>query len=203
MQRQLAKMMVTAGFALRRCGAPVLSSRRSQLPLKGDSMVLGLSIETFTLLHVVISLVGIVTGIFALAGMLRGAEPGWMTHVFLITTALTTLTGFLFPITAFTPALGTGIVSTALLIPAFLGLYVFHLGGAWRWIYAVTATAAFYLNTFVLVVQAFQKVPPLAALAPTQSEMPFVLTQGALLLGFLWLGYRAVMRFRPPAGLAA
>lgn len=166
-------------------------------------MILGLSIENFTLLHVVISLIAIATGIVALAGMLRSAAPGWVTHVFLLTTALTTITGFLFPITAFTPALGTGLVSTALLIPAFLGIYAFHLAGSWRWIYAVTAIAALYLNCFVLVVQSFQKVPSLAALAPTQSEPPFVIAQGALLLAFLWLGWRAAQRFHPPALAAA
>lgn len=166
-------------------------------------MILGLSIENFTLLHVVLSLIGIGTGIAALVGMLRSSAPGWITHVFLITTALTTITGFLFPITAFTPALGTGIVSTALLIPAFAGLYAFHLAGGWRPVYVVTAIAALYLNCFVLVVQAFQKVPALFELAPTQSEPPFLIAQSALLLAFLWLGWRAVRRFHPPALQAA
>jgi hypothetical protein len=160
-------------------------------------MVLGLPIENFTLLHVVISLVGIATGVIALAGMLRSAAPGWITHVFLVTTALTTITGFLFPITAFTPALGTGLVSMAFLIPAFLGIYAFHFAGAWRLIYAVTAVVALYLNCFVLVVQAFQKLPALAALAPTQSEPPFVAAQAVLLVAFIWLGWRAAKRFHP------
>ncbi len=160
-------------------------------------MILGLSFENFTLLHVVISLVGIVTGIVALAGMLRSATPGWITHVFLITTALTTITGFLFPITAFTSAIGTGIVSTVLLIPAFAALYLFHLTGAWRWIYVVTAVAALYLNCFVLVVQSFQKVPTLAEFAPTQSEPPFQIAQAIVLIAFIWFGWRAVKRFHP------
>jgi hypothetical protein len=162
-------------------------------------MILGLSIENFTLLHVVISLVGIVSGILALVGMLRSDAPGWITHVFLATTALTTITGFLFPITAFTPALGTGVVSTALLIPAFIGLYAFHLAAAWRWIYVITAVAALYLNCFVLVVQSFQKVPALAALAPTQTEAPFLIAQSVLLAAFIYLGWRAVRAFHPPA----
>lgn len=158
-----------------------------------------MSIETFTLVHVALSLVGIAAGLVALAGMLRAQRPGFVTHLFLITTALTTLTGFLFPVTAFTPALGTGIVSTLLLVPAFAGLYVFRLAGAWRPIYAATAIAALYLNSFVLVVQAFQKVPALNALAPTQSEAPFAAAQLAVLVAFLWLGWRAVRRFHPPA----
>jgi hypothetical protein len=162
-------------------------------------MILGLSFETFLLLHVLISIIGIVTGVIALAAMLRGAAPDWVTHVFLATTALTTITGFLFPISVITPAVATGIVSTGLLIAAFLGLYAFHLSGAWRWIYATTATAALYLNCFVFVVQSFQKLPELAALAPTQSEAPFVIAQTALLAAFVGAGWRAVQRFHPPA----
>lgn len=162
-------------------------------------MILGLTTHTFVLLHVLISIVGIVTGIIALAAMLRGDRPDWVTHVFLATTALTTITGFLFPITAFTPALGTGIVSSVLLVAAYAALYAFRLAGPWRWIYATTAVAALYLNCFVFVVQSFQKLPELATLAPTQSEPPFVIAQGVLLLGFIWLGWRAVKQFRPPA----
>ena len=112
----------------------------------GAVMILGLSFETFVLLHVLISIVGIVTGLVALVAMIRGAAPDWVTHVFLWTTALTTLTGFLFPISVITPAVATGIVSTAILIPAFLALYAFRLAGAWRWIFATTAIAALYLN---------------------------------------------------------
>jgi hypothetical protein len=166
-------------------------------------MVWGLSIETFTQLHVALSLVGIVAGLVALAGMLRAQRPGWITHLFLLTTALTTITGFLFPITAFTPALGTGVVSSVFLLAAFAGLYVFHLAGGWRWVYAASATVALYLNCFVLVVQAFQKIPALSALAPTQSELPFVAAQVAVLAAFVYFGWRAVRRFHPPAGLAA
>lgn len=162
-------------------------------------MILGLSFETFVLLHVLISIIGIVTGVVALVAMLRGAAPDWVTDVFLATTALTTITGFLFPISVITPAVATGIVSTVLLVLAFLGLYAFHLSGPWRWIYATTATAALYLNCFVLVVQSFQKLPELAALAPTQSEAPFVIAQTALLAAFVWAGWRAVQRFHPPA----
>ena len=165
--------------------------------------MLGLSFETFVLLHTLISIIAIVTGLIALVAMLRGAAPDWVTHVFLATTALTTITGFMFPITTFTPALGTGIVSTMLLIPAFAALYAFHLAGAWRWIYVTTAVAALWLNCFVLVVQSFQKLPELAVLAPTQSEPPFLIVQGALLAAFMWAGWRAVQRFRPPALAAA
>lgn len=166
-------------------------------------MVLGLSIQNFTLLHVVISLIAIASGFVVVFAMLRAnASPGW-TALFLVTTVLTTVTGFLFPITAFTPALGVGILSSLILIVALFALYVKKLGGAWRWIYVVTAVFAFYLNVFVLVVQAFQKIGALNALAPRGSESPFVIAQAVVLGAFIVLGALAVMRFRPWPGRAA
>lgn len=130
-------------------------------------MVLGLSIQTFTLIHVIISLLAIASGIVVLVGMFRSNRmPGW-TAFFLLTTILTSVTGFLFPIRGFTPAIGTGIISMVLLGVAVYALYSKHLAGAWRWIYVSTATAALYLNVFVLIVQSFQKIPALNPLAPT------------------------------------
>ena len=159
-------------------------------------MILGMSLAAFTALHVVISLVGIVTGIVVLFGMLN-AKPfsGW-TAVFLATTVLTSVTGFLFPITGFTPAHAFGILSLILLAIALFALYAQHLAGAWRWIYVVCAAVALYLNVFVLIVQAFEKVPALKALAPTQSEPPFLVTQLVVLALFVVLGIFAVKRFR-------
>jgi hypothetical protein len=160
-------------------------------------MILGLSFATFTLVHVIISLAGIATGIVVLLGMLRGyMRSGW-TAIFLATTLLTSLTGFLFPITVFTPALGTGVLSTIILTIALLALYVFHLEGAWRPIYVVTAVAALYLNVFVAVVQAFQKLGPLQELAPTQSEPPFLAAQGLVLALCAIAGFIALKTFRP------
>jgi hypothetical protein len=166
-------------------------------------MILGLSFQSFILLHVLISVVGIVTGFVALGSMLRGEAPNRVTHVFLATTALTTITGFMFPITQFTPALGTGIVSSVFLVAAYAALYAFRLARPWRWIYATTAIAALYLNCFVFVVQSFQKVDELNALAPNQTEAPFVVAQTALLAVFVWLGWRAVKRFHPSTLAAA
>jgi len=166
-------------------------------------MILGLSVENFTLLHVGLSILGIVTGIVALAAMLRNSPPTLITHVFLATTVATTVTGFLFPITAFTPALGVGVVSLLLLVAAYVALYGLRLAGASRAVYVVTAIAALYLNCFVLVVQAFQKVPALAALAPTQSEPPFAIAQGLLLVVFIWLGWRAARSFHPAGVVTA
>ena len=160
-------------------------------------MVLGLSFESFTLLHVVISLVAIASGLVVLIGMLSGKRlPGW-TALFLATTVLTSVTGFLFPITAFTPALAVGALSLAILAAALLALYVFRLAGAWRPIYVTSAIAALYLNVFVAVVQAFQKLEPLQPLAPTQSEPPFLIAQAAVLVAFILAGLLAVTRFRP------
>lgn len=160
-------------------------------------MILGLPLYEFTLLHVAISLVAIVSGLLVLPRMLRSESPGWLTHVFLATTVLTSATGFLFPTPEFTPAKVFGVLSLVLLAASLAGLYVFRLAGPWRWIYASTAVAALYLNCFVLVVQAFQKVPGIAALAPTQTEPPFQIAQGVLLVLAATIGYRTVKSFHP------
>jgi hypothetical protein len=166
-------------------------------------MILGMSFETFTQLHVVISLVAILTGIVVALAMVVGRELPGLTAVFLATTVLTTLTGFMFPITAFTPALAVGAISALILAVALVALYAFRLAGHWRWIYVVTAMAALYLNVFVLVVQAFQKLAVLQPLAPTQSEPPFVAAQGAVLLTFILLGILATLRYRPAPAFAS
>ena len=160
-------------------------------------MIAGLSIENFTILHVAISLIGIVSGLIVLAGMLRARRlPGW-TALFLVTTILTSVTGFMFPINGLTPGIVVGLISIVILAIALMALYVKHLSGAWRWIYVTTALAALYFNVFVLIVQSFQKVPALQKLAPTQSEPPFSITQGVTLVAFLVLGTMAARRFRP------
>jgi hypothetical protein len=162
-------------------------------------MIIGLSIHNFTLLHVAITLVAIASGLIVLFGMLGAHRmPGW-TALFLVTTILTSVTGFMFPIQGFTPALGVGIISLVILAIALLALYGKHLAGAWRWIYVATAVAALWFNVFVLIVQSFQKISNLQTLAPTQSEPPFLITQGVTLAAFLVLGVMAVLRFRPPA----
>jgi phosphoglycerol transferase MdoB-like AlkP superfamily enzyme len=160
-------------------------------------MIAGLSIENFTILHVAISLIGIVSGLIVLAGMLRARRlPGW-TALFLVTTVLTSVTGFMFPINGLTPGIIFGVISIVILAIALMALYVKHLSGAWRWIYVTAALAALYLNVFVLIVQSFQKVPALQKLAPTQSEPPFLIAQGVTLIAFLVLGTLAARRFRP------
>jgi hypothetical protein len=162
-------------------------------------MILGMSIATFTLAHVVLSLVGIVAGlvaVFALVG--SRLLPGW-TLLFLATTILTSVTGYFFPVDKILPSHVVGAISLVVLAIAVLALYGRRLAGSWRWIYVVAATTSLYLNVFVLVVQAFLKVDALKALAPTQSEPPFAIAQGIVFLGFVVVGILAVRRFRPEA----
>jgi hypothetical protein len=162
-------------------------------------MILGMSVEAFTLLHVIITLVAIGSGLVAVGGMFASHRLPGTTALFLFTTVLTSVTGFLFPIHGFTPALGVGILSCVILAVALFAFYGKHLVGAWRWIYVITAIASLYLNVFVLVVQSFMKVPALAALAPTQSEPPFAITQVAVLVTFILIGLIAGVKFRPDA----
>ena len=158
-------------------------------------MIFGLSFETFTNLHTIISLIGIATGLIVLLGMLSAKKlEGW-TALFLLTTVLTSVTGFMFPRAGFTPAQGVGYVSLAVPAIALLALYVFNLSGAWQWLYVVGA--ALYLNVFVGVVQAFKQIAFLQPLAPTQSEPPFIIAQTIVLVIFVVLGILAVIRFHP------
>jgi hypothetical protein len=166
-------------------------------------MILGMSIATFTLVHVVISLVAIAAGLVVLIGMLRSYRLPALTALFLLTTVLTSASGFLFPNSTVTPGQIFGYLSLAVLAVALLALYGLHLNGAWRWIYAGSAIVALYLNTFVLVVQSFAKIPALHALAPTGTEPPFLVAQGLLLAVFVVLGIMAVMRFHPERAAAA
>jgi hypothetical protein len=162
-------------------------------------MVLGMSIQTFTMLHVIISLIGIATGLIVVWGMLTGNRyEGW-TAVFLASTILTSVTGFMFPapLSPLLPSQITGIISLVVLLPTLLALYTFKLAGFWRWVYIGGAVLALYLNVFVGVVQAFLKIGFLQPLAPTQAELPFLVAQIVVLLLFCALGVIAVMRFRP------
>lgn len=156
--------------------------------------------NTFTLIHVAISLVGILAGFVVSFGMLSAkSSPAWV-GIFLWTTLLTSITGFFFPFHGFTPAIGVGILSVLILAPVFYAWYVARLTGAWRWIYTAGAVTTFYFNFFVLIVQSFQKIPALHALAPTQAEPPFAIAQGLALLFFVVLGILATKKFRPQPG---
>ena len=163
-----------------------------------------MNLHTFTIAHVVISLAGIFSGLVVTGGLLLGKRCDRWTAVFLASTVATSVTGFFFPFHGFTPAVAVGVISLCVLAVASFARYGRHLTGAWRWIYVMTALVALYLNVFVLVVQLFQKVPALKALAPTQSEPPFAVTQLVVLALFVVLAVVAAIKFRiQPAGRPA
>jgi hypothetical protein len=147
--------------------------------------------------HVTVSLIGIVSGLVIFYGLLAGKPFGGWTAVFLAATILTSATGFLLPPFGFDPPRVVGVISLVLLAVAVAALYAFHLAGVWRPIYVGTAVAALYLNVFVGVTQAFQKLSFLQPLAPTQSEPPFLVAQIAVLAAFIVLGVLATFRFHP------
>ena len=162
-------------------------------------MILGMSLSTFTTFHVILSLVGIVSGLVVLFGMFGSKKMPGCTAIFLLTTVLTSATGFLFPRGPLLPSHIVGIVSLVILAVAIIALHVGKLAGSSRWIYVVTAVIALYLNVFVLVAQLFAKFEPLRKLAPTQSEPPFAIAQGIVLLIYIWLCVKAVRQFHPAA----
>ena len=162
-------------------------------------MMLGMSLATFTLVHVLISLVAIGSGFVVVFGLLAGKRLDSWTALFLTTTVLTSVSGFGFPFERLLPSHKLAIISLVVLAIAIAARYAFHLGGAWRSIYAVGATLALYFNFFVLIVQSFEKVPALHALAPTGSEPAFLAAQLVALAAFLALGTLATIRFRHAA----
>lgn len=155
-----------------------------------------LDLPTLTFVHLVISLVGIGSGFVVMFGLLKGKRLDGWTALFLAATVATSVTGFFFPFEQFTPAHGVGIVSLVALAAAIPARFAWRLASRWRWVYVVSAVLALYLNVFVGVMQAFQKIPVLNALAPTQSELPFLLTQLAVLALFIALGIVTTIRFR-------
>lgn len=159
-------------------------------------------LHIYTIVHTVISLVAIFAGLVVALGMIGGKRLDGWTKWFLITAVATTITGFFFPFHGFTPAIGLGIISLPFLAITIFARYSKHLVGAWRWIYVVGAVICLYFNLFVLVVQLFEKIPALHAMAPTQTESPFKFTQLAVLIVSILLGIVAVVRFHPEPGRA-
>ena len=159
-------------------------------------MILGMSLATYTIVHVIISLIGIGSGLIVLFGLLNGKLLGPWNSLFLVTTVLTSVTGFFFPFEKITPGIILGILSLIVLAIAILALYAFHLRGPWRTTYVITAMLALYFNMFVLVAQLFMKVPAIHALAPTQTEAPFKIAQLLLLLIFIIAIITAARKFR-------
>lgn len=162
-------------------------------------MVLGMSLATFTLAHVIISLIGIVAGLVVMFGMLASDRKPGLTAIFLLFTILTSATGFLFPFTQLLPSHMIGILSLVLLAIACIALYAMKLSGSWRWIYVVTALLSLYFNVFVLVIQSFLKIPALTAVAPGNppSGPVFAVVQGIVLVFFVLMIIGAWRRFKP------
>jgi hypothetical protein len=154
------------------------------------------SLDGFTLLHIALSLVAIASGFVVLGGFLSNARLDSATHLFLATTVLTNVTAFGFPFNALLPSHIVAIISLVVLAVALYARYLTDLSGIWRPVYVISATLALYLNVFVLVVQTFLKNPSLATLAPSQSEPPFAVAQGVVLVAFLVLGWAALKRYR-------
>jgi hypothetical protein len=164
---------------------------------KGEvTMILGMSTATYTLLHVLISLIGIGSGFIVLYGFFTGKRLDLWNLIFLVTTVATSVTGFGFPFNHLLPSHKLGILSLVALAIAIPARYAFHLAGAWRRTYVITASIGLYLNVFVLVAQSFMKVPSLHALAPTQQEPPFLISQLVVLLIFIGLTIVAARRYR-------
>jgi hypothetical protein len=162
-------------------------------------MILGMSVETFTALHVIISIAAILAGLVMVAAMIASVtRDGGLVAFFLLTTILTSVTGFFFHSKAIGPPHIVGVISLVILAIALVALYGRKLEGIWRGTFIITSIMALYLNCFVLVVQAFQKIPSLNALAPKGTEPPFVAAQGATLVLFLVLGFLAFRRYRKP-----
>lgn len=159
-------------------------------------MILGLSTSTFTTIHVLLSLVGIASGLVVLYGLIRNKSYDRWTLLFLATTVATSVTGFLFPNEHLTPGIKIGILSMVVLALAIVAKYTLALAGKWRKVFTISSVIALYFNCFVLVVQAFEKVPALHALAPQGKEPPFAVAQLILFAAFLVLGTIAMRRFR-------
>ena len=154
-------------------------------------------LQIYTIIHTLISLVAIFTGFVVVFGLLAGKRLDGWTKWFLVTAVATTITGFFFPLHGFTPAIGLGIISLPFLALTIFARYPKHRAGPWPWIYVIGAVICLYFNLFVLVVQLFEKIPALYAMAPTQTEPPFKLTQLIVLLVSVLLAIVAVIRFHP------
>ncbi|MCE9649937.1 MAG: hypothetical protein K8R18_09975 [Parvibaculum sp.] len=166
-------------------------------------MVFGVTLATYTLIHVLISLAAIGSGFVVVFGFLTGRRLDGWTAIYLAATVATSATGFGFPFVKLLPPHIFGIISAVLLVPTLYARYGAHLSGAWNWIYTLGAVVLLYLNFFVLIVQVFVKVPAFIALAPTQTELPFVAAHGAGLILFIVLGFLSVRKFHGGALNAA
>ena len=160
-------------------------------------------LQIYTIIHTLLSLVAIFTGFAVLFGLFGGNRLDGWTKWFLVSAVATTVTGFFFPFDGVTPAIKLGIISMVFLAVTIYARYPKNLAGAWRWIYVVGAVISLYFNVFVLIVQSFEKIPGLHAMAPTQTEQPFKFTQLVVLALFVLFTIIAAIRFHPERVAAA
>jgi hypothetical protein len=164
-------------------------------------MILGIfSVTIFTLLHTLLSVVGIAAGLVVAGGLVAGRRLDGWTGLFLVTTLLTNASGFAFPFVKFMPSYAIGGLSLLILPVVAYALYSKHLSGGWRTVYVAGSITLLFFNVFVLIAQLFHRVPALFVLAPKQMEPPFLLTELIVLGMFVWLGVAAVRGFRTPTG---
>ena len=161
------------------------------------------NLATFTLVHVLLSVVGIFAGLVVAGALIAGKRLDDWVNVYLVTTILTNLTGFGFPFVVLMPSHIIGVLSLLILPVVIFARYRKHLVGAWRRTYVYGIVVALYFNAFVLVVQLFRRIPALIVSAPTQKEMPFVVTQVIVLALFVWLGRAALRGFTAQAAAVA
>ena len=162
-----------------------------------------MDITTVTLFHTIISIVAIAAGLVVVGGLIAGVRIDGWTGIFLVTTAVTSITGFFLPFSKLLASHWIGIVSLVILPFVIAARYWKQLRGGWRGIYVVGTVLVLYLNFFILLVQLFRRIPALLVAAPRQTEPPFVLTQLLVLALFAWLGIAAFRRFRPQAVVTA
>jgi hypothetical protein len=162
-----------------------------------------MNITSLTLVHTVISIVAIAAGLVVAGGLIAGVRIDGWTGIFLVTTALTSITGFFFPFTQLLASHWVGIISLLILPFVIAARYWKHLRHTWRAVYVVGTVIVLYLNFFILLVQLFRRIPALIVAAPKQTEPPFVVTQLLVLALFVWLGFAAFRRFRPQGTVTA
>jgi hypothetical protein len=162
-----------------------------------------IDITTLTLAHTVISIVAIAAGLVVVGGLIAGVRIDGWTGIFLVTTVVTSVSGFFFPFSQLLASHWVGIISLIILPVVIAARYWKQLAGPWRGTFVVGSVLVLYLNFFILIVQLFRRIPALLVAAPKQTEPPFVLTQLLVLALFAWLGFAAFRRFRPQVVVTA
>lgn len=150
----------------------------------------------FTILHILISLIALISGVRLTIGFSKGTDPNATRLIFLVSTAANLLTGFLFPFHGVTPAIVIGALNTVILVGTVVASGRRRRSQFWAVTYIVGALALLYFNFLVFIVQSFQKVPFLHAIAPVGNEPPIIILQGLLFVVAIAAGYLCLRRSR-------